>query len=229
MSNYQDVLTRLAAYRKGLGITQEQIGQRIGLSQEQYSYLENGKTKISSNNLLEFVKVGWNIDYFITGMEFEDSSAAELERIFALFEDREDRGFAMKIMAEVILEKGKRSAWKDRNKPAQTALVLLDAMIKMWEDFSMSLFVRKWIGLLQIDMAVKLGIGVKKYREIEKEFCFPDAELLFSFYTMSGYRPTLFMNLYDRRLMSMSMVWKFMTEDEKADAMKSLDFVKSIV
>ncbi len=229
MSDYQDVLKRLATYRKRLGITQEQIGQRIGLSQEQYSYLENGKTKISSNNLQEFVRAGWNIDYLITGMEFEDNSAAELERIFAQFKDRGDRRFAMKIMAEVILEEGKKSAWKDRSKSAQMALLLLDAVIKMWEGFSMSLFVRKEIGLLQTEMAEKLGIGIKKYREIERELCFPDAELLLSFYTMSGYRPTLFMNFYDRRLMSMSMVWKFMMEKEKADAMEFLNLIKRIV
>lgn len=224
MGDYKDVLNRLAAYRKKLGATQKQIGQELGLSQEQYSYLENGKIKITESNLRSLLSNGWNIDYLITGMEF-DSSRTELDDIFSQFEDGKTKEFVMKLLAEILLEKVRRNRMLEKQKETRAAVDLLEAILKSWDDFSMILFVRERLRMTQLVMAEKVGVGIKKYRDIEKEKRFPDAELLLSFYTMSGYQPLLFLNYSDRRLMSMNMVWTMLTKKEKAAV---IDFIQAL-
>ena len=224
MSDYQDVLRRLAAYRKKIGATQKQVAEKLGLSQEQYSYLENGITKITDRNLKELLKTGWNIDYIITGTEFENNWT-ELDEIFGRFQDDELKEFVMKLLAEVLLEKGKKNSWAERDESAKQLLDLLGAIVNTWDSFSMTLFVREQLQLSQIIMAEKVGVGIKKYREIERENRYPDAEMLLSLYNMSGYQPVLFMNYYDRRILSIKQVWKMLTEEEKT---QMITFVESI-
>lgn len=224
MGDYKDVLKRLAAYRKKLGATQKQIGQELGLSQEQYSYLENGKIKITESNLRSLLNSGWNIDYLITGIEF-DSNSTELEDIFSQFEDSRTKEFVMKLLAEILLEKAGSNKALEKHKETGAAVDLLEAVLKSWDDFSMTLFVREQLHLTQLVMAEKIGVGIKKYRDIEREKRFPDAEMLLSFYSMSGYRPLLFLDYYDRRLMSMNMVWAMLTKKEKRVV---IDFVRAL-
>ena len=50
----------------------------------------------------------------------------------------------------------------------------------------MTCFVRDKMNTSQIAMAEKLGLGIKKYRDIEKEKIYPDAETLVSLYNMSA-------------------------------------------
>lgn len=142
MGDYQDVLRRLAAYRKKIGATQKQIGQKLGLSQEQYSYLENGITKITDRNLKELLRTGWNVDYIITGIEFENDWT-ELDNVFAKFQDEETKAFAMKLLAEILYEKCRKYVWNEKNETAKPALELLGAILNTWDSFSMSLFVRE--------------------------------------------------------------------------------------
>ena len=53
--------------------------------------------------------------------------------------------------------------------------------------------IRKIAGEAQIAMAERLGVNIKKYRALEKEQVFPDAELLLGIYEITGCRPSLFL------------------------------------
>ena len=86
-------------------------------------------------------------------------------------------------------------------------------------------FVREEEQCSQIEMAQRLGVGIKKYRELEKETLYPDAELLLSLYNMSGYQPALFMNLCDRRMLAVKMLWSAF---EAGDKSQLLDFVRNL-
>ena len=228
MGNYQDVLKRMTAYRKKIGATQKQIGEKLGLSQEQYSYLENGITKITDKNLKELLRTGWNIDYIITGIEYKNDRT-ELDDVFVDFHDKETKEFVMKLLAEVLLQKGRTACWAEQNEEAKRSLDLLEAIIKSWDDFSMILFVREHLQLSQILMAERIGVGIKKYREIERENRYPDAEMLLTFYNMSGYQPILFMNFYDRRLMSIKQVWKLLSQKEKTEMLEFIHWIKEVL
>ena len=60
-------------------------------------------------------------------------------------------------------------------------------------DESIMYEIRKIAGEAQIAMAERLGVNIKKYRALEKEQVFPDAELLLGIYEITGCRPSLFL------------------------------------
>lgn len=226
MSNYQDVLRRLTAYRKRIGMTQVQLAERMDISQEQYSYLENGVTKLTGRNLNILLESGWNVDYIITGDEF-DGGKTELEEAFDSFGNGKEKEFIMKLCAEIMIERaGKYYVPKKR---VQENLVLLDAMLKSWHQFSMIYFVRQRMDLTQIAMAEKLGVGIKKYRELEREVRYPDAEMLLGFYDMSGYRPMLFLDFYDRRLLLIKQIWSMLTSKEKKVMLEFVRYMRTML
>ncbi len=227
MGNYDDMLKRLVTYRKSLGLLQKQIGGLIGLSQEQYSYLESGTTKITDKNLKAFSDVGMNIDYLLTGKNY-DYSAEELDEVLGEF-DGTDRNFAMKMLAEVIVERFDRIDITERENVAEKNIRLLTAISQSWNDFSMINFVREEQNCSQIEMAQRLGIGIKKYRDIERENRYPDAEILVNLYSMSGYQPTLFMDVQDRRLMAIKMIWGALKSDEKKNIINFIKAIKKLV
>ncbi len=226
MSNYQDVLRRLAAYRKRIGMTQIQLAEKMDISQEQYSYLENGVTKLTGRNLNILLQSGWNIDYIITGDEF-DSGKTELEEAFDSFGEGKEKEFIMKLCAEIMIERAGK--YYTPKKKVQENLILLEAMLKSWRRFSMIYFVRQRMDLTQIAMAEKLGVGIKKYRELEREVRYPDAEMLLGFYDMSGYRPMLFLNFYDRRLLLIKQIWSMLTSKEKKIMLEFVRYMRTML
>ena len=208
MGSYDEMLVRLEKYRKSIPMKQKQMGQAIGVIQEQYSYLENGNTKLTDKNLKALADTGADIDYIITGEHFQ-YSADELE-------DEINR--AGNVMSEKI-ERG------ELQNVSRSEAKLIEAMADSWDDFSMVNFVREEEQCSQIEMAQRLGVGIKKYRELEKETLYPDAELLLSLYNMSGYQPALFMNLCDRRMLAVKMLWSAF---EAGDKSQLLDFVRNL-
>lgn len=225
MSDYKKVFRRLAAYRKGKGITQEKIAEKIHISQEQYSYLENGITKMTDKDLKGFLELGWNIDYIITGEEPVYGKEDRIEEVFAKFRDEEEKEFAMKLCAEVMIEKAVKERLGEKYLKLKEELELLKDMEASWREFSMCRHVRKRLQISQIVMAQRLGLGIKKYREIEREIKYPDAEMLLTLYDMSGYPPMLFLNFYDRRMLLLRQVWDAFGEKEKEEI---LDFVHEV-
>ena len=73
-------------------------------------------------------------------------------------------------------------------------------------------FVRSELKLNQIDMAERLGLGIKKYRTLERENIYPDTEMLLYLYNISHYQPALFMNMSGRKLQIIKSVGKFHSE-----------------
>ena len=98
----------------------------------------------------------------------------------------------------------------------RTIFLLLKALCNSWHDFSMLRFVRSSLKLNQIDMAERLGLSIKKYRALERENIYPDAEMLLYLYNISHYQPALFMNMSDRKLQIIKSVWENFTLEKRA-------------
>ena len=219
MSDYDEMLKRLQAYRKSLGLKQRQICKTVGVTQEQYSYLENGLVKLTDDNLKALYGIGLDLDYLITGKEY-DYTAEDLDILLSEFEESH-KDFVMKMIAEVIVEKWSRGSLRqDMPEEALKNVHLLSAALQSWDRFSMVEFVREDSNFSQFDMMQKLGIGIKKYRALEKEERYPDAELLLNLYSMSGYPPAMFMNISDRRLLAIKTIWIMLKSKEKKDIIK---------
>lgn len=213
MGDYTDVLKRLVMYRKSFGFIQRDLAEKVGIGQEQYSYIENGSVKISGHLLLEFMKLGFETDELIAGRSYI-YDADDIEIAVNTIETEEDKNFALKMLAELIV-KNSRKRRKEISEEAEENMKMLEALSETWDEFSMTEFVRKKQTISQIEMAERLGLGIKKYRELEKEKIYPDAETLLSLYNMTNYQPTLFMHMSDRKVQIIKSIWGIFTKEEK--------------
>lgn len=206
MSGYKNVLARLVQFRQSLNMTQSQIAEKLNISQEQYSYLENGKIKISAGILMKLKELGLDINYLITETHSEYKNTHELTAIFEGI-DNGIENKEMNRMLSYLLQFITINKAASHNETENKNLKLLNFLIKHWDDFTMMQFVRELLGLSQEKMADDLGVAVKKYRKLEKEIIYPDAELIYRLYQMAGYPPELFLYQNGRELYIMELIW----------------------
>jgi len=76
---YQTILNNLIAIRQEKGYTQYQVGEKLGISDNAYSKLENGHTKLDVQRLLFILKIfDINLsDFFKDFKDFKDFKEKE--------------------------------------------------------------------------------------------------------------------------------------------------------
>lgn len=68
----------LQGFRKSRGLTQAQVAERLGVSQQSYAKLEADPSKASFERLFTILQI-LRVDLVLTPREQEDSAASELE------------------------------------------------------------------------------------------------------------------------------------------------------
>lgn len=159
--------------------------------------------------MMKLDNLGLGIDGLISGKIYS-YKACDLETTINSIADDKIKDFILKLLAEIIVNHfSKDSAVQSDN------FLLLHALSRSWDNFSMMRFVRSRLKLNQIDMAERLGLGIKKYRVLEREMIYPDAEMLSFIYNISGYEPALFMNMPGRKLQIIKSVWETLSPEKK--------------
>ena len=223
MGNYTDVLKRLVLYRKLLGLTQNELASKVGINQELYSYIEKGHVLISGRLLIKFDSIGLSVDSLISGKTY-DYKACDLDTAMNSIAADGIKDFILKLLVEIIVNDFRK------NSAAMTDnILLLEALSRSWDNFSMLRFVRSGLKLNQIDMAERLGLGIKKYRALEYENIYPDAEMLLYLYNISHYQPALFMNMSDRKLQIIKSVWENFSPEKRAMLLECVTSIKKCI
>lgn len=86
-------------------------------------------------------------------------------------------------------------------------------------------FIREEKAYSQSVMAQKLGVGTKRYRELERERRYPDIDNLQSIYELVPCQPSLFYNLSDRKLTIIKNVWSMLNQKDKESVLKFVEDV----
>ena len=189
-SYYEEFLKRLVQYRIRLNMTQETISRQLGITQSQLSKQELGKIIVPYKSLVSFMKMGWDVDYLLTGKSFR----REESKLTDMLNDVEEVNY--KPMLEFIawtLARGIEKSASGLSMEDQCEICILKMKCNEDTDESNMYEIRKIAGEAQIAMAERLGVNIKKYRALEKEQVFPDAELLLGIYEITGCRPSLFL------------------------------------
>lgn len=187
---YEDFLKRLIQYRRRLNMTQEVASELLGITQSQLSKQELGKTIVPYKSLVVFAKMGWDVDYLLTGKSFQ-SETSELTDMLEKIE-----GIYYGPMLEMIawvLSMGLEKSAHTLSTEEQCELCILRMKCDNDADRSIIYEIRKIAGEAQIAMAEKLGVNIKKYRALEKVQVYPDADLLLGIYRITGCKPSLFL------------------------------------
>lgn len=192
MSNiYDGILRRLVQYRIALNLTQTDVGTIVGKTQSQFSKMELGKTVLSFADLKAMLQAGWDIDYLIVAKERKvwTSSIAE-------FWDTKDTSIWENIkevlfwaIGQMLTESGEL-----KEKDIYCEYKLLKLIMAQKEKDSLLFELRSIIGISQTAMAERLGVNIKKYRDLERSITDLDAELLALVYESTACRPSLFFN-----------------------------------
>lgn len=187
---YEEFLKRLVAYRNRLNMTQEMTSKALGITQSQLSKQELGKIIVPYKSLACLMKMGWDVDYLLTGKSFR----RETSELSIMLHDVD--GINYRSMLEFtawMLARGIEKSASGLSLEEKCEICILKMKCDEDADESIMYEIRKIAGEAQIAMAEKLGVNIKKYRALEKEQVYPDAELLLGIYRITGCRPSLFL------------------------------------
>lgn len=191
MSNhYEEFLRRLVQYRVQLHLTQENLSEKLEITQSQLSKQELGKTIMTYKSLVRLMNMGWDIDYLFTGKQ----SVRRSSELTALLEGSEapHRDSMLEFIAWA-LDKGIEQSVQELSVEEKCEISILKMKSGNSENESIMYEIRKLSGEAQIPMAEKLGVNIKKYRALERRQIDPDAELLLGIYEATGCKPSLFL------------------------------------
>lgn len=221
MSNsYDGFLRRINQYRIQLNLTQAETSNLIGKTQSQFSKMELGKTIISYDVLEKLLKAGWDIDYIIIGKEkiaWESSLTDYLDS---------NVGEAWKDLKEVLIwilgqELCKNGGFEEKDTSCEYELLKL--ILNRSKRNSILAEIRSMEGITQMVMAEKLGVNIKKYRDLEKGNTEPDAELLSLIYEISFCRPSLFFFSESAEKYLLNNLWNKISGEKKNEIIPFLD------
>ena len=75
----------------------------------------------------------------------------------------------------------------------------------------------------------ELGLTRKKYRKYEKEIMYPDADTLVQMYNLYKCRPSMYLNMYDRRYYVMQNVWMELDDNQRDRILRMVKAIKNII
>lgn len=183
--SYKDVLKRLIEERNRLAWSQKEISQHIHMNQSNYSKVELGLRRLGYYEVKRLYEVGVDVYYIYTGQRssgryadfFEQCSYAELlcflnvlYSIALMRYQEEETGKWEEILASL-----KCFALKEKNQRFSNVFLLL----------------RHSMGWQQKKMAEKLGVDIKKLRDLENGRKLPDSELLSRLYEFFHVSPAV--------------------------------------
>ncbi len=194
--SYEKFLYRLNQYRIHLNLTQEETSIELGITQSQFSKMELGRSVVPFRIMELLLKMGWDVDYLVTGRKSCTRSSALNALIHKEEENRKEFLGALAWLLELGIEKS-RVEFDDE---IRCEIAILRRRSGLSSTGSVLHEVRKIAGFAQIPMSEKLGVNIRKYRMLEKEQISPDAELLLRIYEVTGCKPSLLLDYADNRI-----------------------------
>ncbi len=226
MSNiYDGILRRLFEYRTSLDLKQADVGRIIEKNQSQLSKIELGKTILSYGDLSKLLDAGWDIDYIIT----ENRQTVWTTKITDAFHT-EDAALWEDI--KEVLVWGIEQALIQNKACMQAEINCEFKLLKRMksEDPFVSLLqeLRNVTGMAQLVMAEKLGVNIKKYRDLERRITNPDAELLAVIYQITSCRPSLFFYQNDITGYLLNDLWNKLSAEKQKEVMSFVNHAISL-
>ncbi|GFI45636.1 hypothetical protein IMSAGC019_00948 [Lachnospiraceae bacterium] len=206
-SSYENFLRRLCQYRVYLNLTQEETGNKLGITQSQFSKMELGKVIVPNKALALLSAMGWDINFLFTGKK-SHASVSEL----GILVDGEGQDYRKLLgIIALFLEQGIEKCADQVSLEARCEIEILKRRAEGGASESVLYEIRKIAGIAQIPMAEKLGVNIKKYRMLEKKQTAPDAELLLRIYEVTGCKPSLLLDNGHVEKMIIDELWGQLT------------------
>lgn len=93
---------RIAALRKRMGLSQEQLAKRINVCASTIGMYEQGRREPSARILADLAKVlEVSLDYLITGMDSQDRSSAKIAGVLFVFQVNQPSSIDTLFLTEI--------------------------------------------------------------------------------------------------------------------------------
>lgn len=224
-SSYKKFIGRLASYREMMKLSQKEAGCLVGKTQSQQSKMERGETIVSYEILRRMLEAGWDIDFLMTG---QNKVQLESSLCSYLFENMGDywRNIKEALFWIMGVELDKNGNLQD--KEVKLEFELMKVLLGVTDCDSVIHGIRNIMGISQFAMADRLGVNIKKYRELEKGSTEPDAELLLLIYDMSGCRPSTFFRKDSVEEYVLDCLWNRLNMERQNEAREFIEYVIKI-
>ena len=184
-TTYNDVLERLKEERCRLSLSQKEMGQWARMTQSNYSKVELGTRRLSYHELKYLCKSEADMHYVFTGIHgnnqytefFSECSYAELL-------------YYLRIIYAIVTfckEKERTDNWNATFAKVQYVPWIEEEL----QTKSIFFVLRRKMDWQQQKMAERLGVDIKKFRDLENKRCLPDSELLWRLYDMFHIPPAV--------------------------------------
>lgn len=174
--DYNDVLKRLREERCRFNFSQSELAEMLCMSQGNYSKIELGNRRLSYQELQYLCRTDLDVHYIFTGENCRREQTGDLKGNSYL-----ELSFLVCMLHLILnLYKGKKTEMKwDLTLHTDTPVSLI---VENYYSNNVFRTLRNAWNYSQYKMAQKLGIDVKKLRNLETGKILPDSELLYRLY-----------------------------------------------
>lgn len=224
-NHYTEIPQRLLAFRKKYHMSQNEFCGMLGITQNHYTSIENGKFCLTDERLQCFLKHGGDVGYILTG---DETVHGITDQYLSCLKNDEQRAMFIKYACMITKMACKKYAQEELSslRTVEKYVNLLDMEQKdntIWEN------IRTVEDMSQVKFADILEIDVKRYRKIEKMEQNPNAEILQKVYNKLGYSPWIFLNRKMYYVNEINKIWKKFPDSVREELEKELHrFVKII-
>lgn len=215
---YEEIRRRMILYRKSQNLAQEEVAATLGVSQSRICKGETGHESITNDYLTALYKIGWDIDYIVTGKKWKKKRKTLRSELLDFSDDDEIFKVIYWTMSNMYKNQYLHEVYS-------LELKLLNFMCHN-KDINVFEAVRRIYDMTQLEYADLLHITVKRCRSLERGVSHLSADLMGEMYEMLGCRPTLLMEVEDIRWNIIESIWSFIpVKEEKL----FIDLINSII
>ena len=172
-AGYEDFLARLKEERLRLGLSQDDIGRLLRMTQSHYSKAELGTRRFTYYELQCLCDTDVDVFYLFTGRRFEPLSDESMKK-----KPMDELVFYMSSLCNLILYLEKDEVIALSEDDRKKIRYIQYSQIRTGNSRTGLFWLRTILDYNQFKMAELLGVDVKKLRNLEAGKLLPDSEII---------------------------------------------------
>lgn len=218
---HSNMAKRLQEYREKMQLTQEKMGENLGVTQSHYCKQEAGLVRVTYKNLKHFCENGEDANLLLLGQPVTHGKMDEYMNSCTTFNGKkkmfEALVWAVDFGLRYMQECEENFQLTENTSKCLKFIQNYEETLTVWEN------IKETERSSQEKIAKIFDINVKRYRNIEKEISFPDAEILQQLYYKLHYSPLLILEKEMYYLDELNQAWNVFSGELKALLENRLD------
>lgn len=204
--SYNNVLKRLKEQRSYNALSQNEMAQIVHMTQSNYSKIELASRRFGFDELKYLCTSPIDVYYIYTGRK------SHLHYTNFLYGcSYEELCSYLNIIYSFVLIRS-RNETSNQWKKILERIRYVPLVIGNQNSQNIFLILRHSLNCNQKKMAEKLGVDIKKFRDLEKGRCLPDSELLLRLYDLFSIPPTMLLKDKNGMVSEIATVLEMMKE-----------------